>query len=255
MPTGQLDAHVIGERHPENLRWRELRYTVRPGLIRSATLITSDRAAPPARGVVLAHGGTDDGRHFFFGEAAVLAHQGAAVVLPAVRLRLGDSFDDFAADIRDAVLTLRRALDVLTDVSLAPADHLSYLGHSAGAMWGAYLCAIELRLSRVGVFATGSGTFTRSTREVFAPGARSLDPDLAAAADWFETGRFVDVEGSRELLVQHGRRDREVPLAEGRALYEMAADPKRWIAYDWGHDLDVCPAARHDRAEFVMGDC
>lgn len=63
--------------------------------------------------MVLAHGGSDDGRRFFVSEAADLACCGAAVILPAVRVRQDSGTDEFATDVRDAVLTERAALDVL----------------------------------------------------------------------------------------------------------------------------------------------
>lgn len=76
--------------------------------------------------------------------------------------------------------------------------------------------------------------------------------DVAAVADWFDLGRFVGVERRAQLLVQHGRADRTVPIATGRALFDAAASPKLWAEYDWDHGLDADPQARADRAEFVM---
>ncbi len=87
------------------------------------------------RGVVLAHGGSDDGRRFFLTEAAALAARGAAVILPVTRIRQNDGVDAFAAEVRNAVLTERAALDVLVEAG-APPGALSFLGHSGGGASG-----------------------------------------------------------------------------------------------------------------------
>ena len=69
---------------------------------------------------------------------------------------------------------------------------------------------------------------------------------------WFDLGNFVAVHRRAELLVQHGRADDAVPLEAGRALFDAAASPKRWIEYDWDHGLDADPHARSDLAQFVF---
>lgn len=198
-------------------------------------------------GGVLAHGGSDDGRRFFLSEAASLAGRGAAVVLPAIRLRQDGGVDDFATDVRDAVLTERAALDVLTDWVGAPPGELSFLGHSAGGALGAFLCAVEPRLSRIGIFAYGAGTLPRAARARAVQSGLPFTRERAAAADWFDTTRFVSTDRSARLLVQHGRVDRTVPIEEGRALFDAAAASKAWAEYDWDHGLDADRQARKDR--------
>lgn len=203
------------------------------------------------RGVVLAHGGSDDGRRFFLSEAAALAAQGAAVILPVTRRRIDGGVDASASDLRDAVLTERAALDVLIEVG-APPDALSFLGHSAGGSLGAVLSAVEPRLARIGVFGTGAGPWMRSTMARYLARHSAVTQEQMTVAGWFDPGHFVGVERRATLLVQHGRADRTVPIEAGKALFDAAAQPKLWAEYDWGHDLDADPQARKDRADFVM---
>ncbi len=54
------------------------------------------------------------------------------------------------------LLTERAALDVLVEPG-APADALSFLGHSAGGALGGILCAVEPRLARIAIFGYGAG--------------------------------------------------------------------------------------------------
>lgn len=116
---------------------------------------------------------------------------------------------------------------------------------------GAFLCAVEPRLSRIGILGYGAGTLARSARarEIWA--GRAFAGDVAAVVDWFDAARFVGVERSARLFVQHGRSGRTVPIIEGRALFDAAASPKLWGGYDWDHGLDADPQARKDRADFV----
>jgi fermentation-respiration switch protein FrsA (DUF1100 family) len=201
--------------------------------------------------VVLAHGGSDDGRQFFASEAAALAAQGAVVILPVTRIRLDDGVDAFATDVRNAVLTERAALDVLVEAG-APPGELSFLGHSAGGALGAILSAVEPRLARIAIFGNGAGSVARSALALELSRGSVFTQELAAVTDWFDLAHFVGVDRRAQLLVQHGGADRTVPVEAGRALYDAAAHPKLWAEYDWDHGLDADPQARKDRAEFVM---
>ncbi len=240
----------LNERRDHDLCWQDVTFTVRGGVEGVATVVSPSKGEV-VRGVVLAHGGSDDGRRFFVSEAADLACCGAAVILPAVRVRQDSGTDEFATDVRDAVLTERAALDVLIEWAGAPWEELSFLGHSGGGCLGAFLCAVEPRLSRIGIFGYGAGTLARSARAREVRAGRAFAGDVAAVVDWFDAARFVGVERSARLFVQHGRSDRTVPIIEGRALFDAAASPKLWGEYDWDHGLDADPQARKDRADFV----
>lgn len=241
---------LLRERTDDVLRWREVRFAVGAGVEGIATLVVPT-AVPVARGVVVAHGGTDDGRRFFLSEAAALAAQGAAVVLPATRMRGGDGIDTFASDVRTAVLTQRAALDLLVEAG-SPPDALSFLGHSAGGSLGAVLSAVEPRLTRIAIFGSGAGPWSRSAMAQHLLRGGDVTEELLAVVDWFDVGRFVGVDHRALLLVQHGRTDETVPVEAGRALFEAAAEPKRWAECECGHDLDADPGAKKVRAAFVL---
>ncbi len=60
-------------------------------------------------GVIIAHGGSADGRRFFLGEAAELARLGFCLLLPATSFPAHGDIRVTASAIRAAVLTQRRA--------------------------------------------------------------------------------------------------------------------------------------------------
>ena len=247
-----LSMSLLAERADEDLHWREVTFAANEGVHAVATVVLPTSKTVTG-GVVLAHGGSDDGRRFFLSEAAALAAQGVAVILPAIRVRQTDGVDAFAADVRNAVRIERAALDVLIEVG-APPGVLSFLGHSGGGALAGILSAVEPRLARIGIFAYGAGVLARSGMARGLSQGGEVTPNVAAATNWFDLGRFVGVERRAQLLVQHGRADQTVPIAAGRALFDAAALPKLWAEYDWDHGLDADPQARTDRARFVMSE-
>ena len=249
-PLAPLMVSLLEEREERTLRWCEVKFSAGPGVEGIATVV-SPTSSTVERGVVLAHGGSDDGRRFFVAEAAALADQGAAVVLPVMRIRHDAGLDALAEDVKNAVLIERAALDVLVDSVGAPPGSLSFLGHSAGGDLGAILSAVEPRLSRIAIFGYGSGFMTRSVRAFEASRGRLFTAEMAAITDWFDAAHFVGVDRSGQLLVQHGLRDQTVRIEEGRALFDAASAPKLWAEYDWDHGLDANSHAKKDRASFV----
>ena len=249
-PPVPLSKTLLADRVEGDLRWREVSFAAGPEVEAIATMVSPVSKAV-TRGVVLAHGGSDDGRRFFLAEAAALAAQGAVVILPVTRIRRNDGVDAFAADVRNAILTERAALDILVDAA-APQDALSFLGHSGGGALGGILCAVEPRLARIAIFGYGAGPLVRSITALGLSRGRPVTADVAGFADWCDLAHFVSVDRRAQLLVQHGRADHSVPVQAGRALFDAAVHPKAWAEYDWGHGLDADPRARKDRAEFVL---
>lgn len=160
------------------------------------------------------------------------------------------------------MLTEFRAVDVLVDrlggfttVVHGRSDvegPLVFMGHSAGGFLGGYLAGLDPRLSKVAIFGYGAQTFSRLARYEMHRAGHTLTPRELRILGWLEPGNYVRVPHRRELFVQHGISDTEVPIAEARALFSSAAGSKRWAEYPCGHGIDADPAARADRADFVF---
>jgi pimeloyl-ACP methyl ester carboxylesterase len=197
-------------------------------------------------GLVLAHGGEADGRHFFLEEAEELADLGATVVVPSCGIPfVGDLARDEAA-IEHAVWVQRRALDLLGERG---ATRLGFFGHSAGGLQGAILAATEPRLQAIAIAAIGTG-LAQHASEWFDELSPSRGAYLAAVDRW-EAAQLLARPGKRRLLVQAARLDDNVPLEAARDAYDSAAEPKEWREYDCDHGaVVVYPAARADRIEF-----
>ena len=223
-----------------------VRYDNGVGGLISALAVRPARASKMRRpaGVLLAHGGFEGGKHLFLDQALELGARGfVALVADTTFPRSGDAQVVESAR-RAAVLTHRRSLDVLNtvyDVSRA-----GFFGHSRGGFEGAILSAVEPRLDAIVLAAIGSPS--RERRDAARRDAR--------LAEYFEalfsvdTATYVAAPGKRRLFVQHGRDDTTVSVAEGWAMFQAAAEPKRWKEYECGHEVDGFPPARRDRISF-----
>jgi pimeloyl-ACP methyl ester carboxylesterase len=205
-----------------------------------ATLVRP--AGVPVGGVIVAHGGSADGRRFFLDEAAELAEGGLLVVLPATSLPDHGDITVTTAAINRAVGTYRHALDLLDEQ--LPDDRASgFFGHSAGAFLGTLLAATDPRPRRLVLAGYGCGALVRLAAQDV------VDAGYLAALERFDPRNHLAGHGER-VFVQHGREDTTVFMEEARRLYEAAGPGARWAEYDCGHAIDI-PAARRDRLAYL----
>ena len=231
-----------------DVRVSDLSYAHPAGGRVAAFVVSGGRASGP--GVILAHGGSTDGRRLLGREAASLARIGFTVLLAATSFPGHGDAGAAAEAVRAAVLTQRRGLDVLTGWAGADPGRLGYFGHSAGAYQGAILSAAEPRLAALVLASAGSGTPLRRTAERLLEAAVTDPGPYLRSARRFDPAQYVAVPGRRHLLFQYGRDDHIVTLAEARRLHDAAAPPREWIEYSCGHETDAYPQARRDRAAF-----
>ena len=143
-------------------------------------------------------------------------------------------------DLRTVTADVAAAVDYLQageHPSVDPA-RLAVVGHSLGGWAAALAAAADLRLRAVAVCgAPTSIAAVELSAEVI---RREFTRFVAAEPDEFLRQRDevatwlqpVDVAGSiapRPLLVVHGSDDEWVPASHGRALYERAGEPRRFV--------------------------
>jgi hypothetical protein len=204
-----------------------------------ATLVRP--AGAPVCGVVIAHGGSDDGRRFFLDEAASFAARGAAVVLPVMRFPGHGDWAATEASIHRTVRTYRWALDVL---EAEGAPRLGFYGHSGGAFLGILLAVADDRLEALVLAGFGSGTLTRVAA------MDGVSSEYLVRLDRYDPRHQLPRRHPTRVLMQHGRQDEQVPIAEGHAMYAAAGgEDVVWAEYDGRHTIDD-PAAYRDRLQF-----
>ena len=211
----------------------------------------------PRPGIVLMHGMPSNARAMA-GQGQGLAAHGAVVIAidapfarrsgQPVRLNLEDR-----AEQVQLMKDLQRAVDVLRTLPNVDDDRIAYLGISYGAAMGALFVGIERRI-KAGVLVVGDGGlvshFTGPEDANFLAGL-----SCATRVNWFramapvEPVRFIPHATPTPLLLQNGRLDNLVPMADAELLHAAAPQPKTIRWYDAGHGLNQ--QAMVDRHEWL----
>ena len=168
---------------------------------------------------------------------------------------LGDSDNDRDIHIQ-AVIDIRRAIDMLAERSDVDAGRIAYVGSGYGANWGAILSSVETRL-RALVLVAGFPSLAdlmESDDPDMANMRFSLGPERFAryreSISEVDPIRFTPSWAGAPILFQFGRFDRFVPRAQAERLVHSIPLPQRVIFYDAGHSVND-PRAMVDRSEFL----
>ena len=231
----------------------------------SATLVTpSQKGKYPAVIFVSDYGRRDE----FLPEALLLAR----ATPPAVSLlidgpqerpvgwrrsfnALSDSDNDRDIHVQ-AVIDIRRGIDMLAERSDVDAGRIAFAGHGYGANWGAILSSIETRL-RAYVLIAGFPSLAdlmESDDSDMANVRFSLGPErfarYCASISAVDPIRFTPFWAGAPILFQFGRFDQFVPRAQAERLVHSIPRPQKVIFYDAGHSVND-PRAMVDRSEFL----
>ena len=208
-------------------------------------------------GIVLMHGmpGTARG---MAGLGQLLAQHGAVVIaIDAPFARRGGSPVQFTAEDRaeqiQLIKDLQRAVDVLRARVNVDEERIAYLGISYGGAMGALFAGVERRI-KAAVLVVGDGGlvshFTGPEDAGFMAGL-----PCATRVGWFrdmapiEPIRFIAHASPTALLLQSGRLDTLVPVADAQALHAAAPQPRTILWYDAGHGLNQ--QATFDRLDWL----
>ncbi len=219
----------------------------------------------PFAAVLFGHWGGGD-RTEFIAEAERYSRAGAVCLLPSypwVRpsewRRVVNRFDKPEEDKQNyiqAVVDLRRGIDLLLQRKDVDEKRLGYIGHSYGAQWGAILTAVDRRI-QAAVLVAGvpdlDCLFMRDDPEttVF---RKSLPPgQLEAylkAQSVLSAVNYVGHASPVPLLFQFAAFDPNFGRDAMDRYYAAAKEPKRIIWYDAGHEM-ADPQAAKDRFAFL----
>jgi dienelactone hydrolase len=234
---------------------------------RVTAYLVSPAGPRPHAGLVFGHWGPGD-RTEFLPEATLYARAGAVSLLvdypwvrPAPWRKRLKFLDDPESDHRSfvqAVVDLRRGLDLLASRPGVDAGRLAYVGHSYGAQWGAILSAVDDRLEGA-VLVGGVPDAESIYRDGPDPGLAELRANTpkekldAFFAAHRRTAAVRYVPHARvPLLFQFARFESLFDEAAMRRYEAAATGPKSVRWYDTGHDLNDVRALV-DRAAWLKG--
>jgi dienelactone hydrolase len=207
-------------------------------------------------------------RSEFIPEAKLYAKAGAISLIPDYPWdrpepwhKSVDHFDkpelDRTAYIQ-AVVDLRRGIDLLLARSDVDPKRLAYVGHSYGAQWGSILSAVDKRLKGAVLMAGVAETadlLLRSDdpnltefRKSQPPG--QLEKYVQATSD-LDAVRFVGHAAPVALLLQFANFERYFDKTSEQHYVQAASEPKNVLRYDTGHELND-PQALRDRYDWLV---
>lgn len=230
----------------------------------TATLVVPKGPGPFAA-ILFGHWGYGT-RTEFLAEAKLAAREGAVCLLPdnpwvrpAPWRRNVDDLEHPERDLAvytQAVVDLRRGLDLLLSLPEVDRSRIAYVGHSYGAQWGAILSAVEDRLHAAVLMA--------GIPDLGSIWLESKDPTFVRLREQLPQGmieRYVEVNGALDavryvaqsripLYFQFARYERYFDRPAMERYFAAAREPKRISWYDTGHELND-PQALADRFSWL----
>jgi Dienelactone hydrolase and related enzymes len=232
----------------------------------SAYLVVPKGKGPFAP-ILFGHWGNGN-RAEFIPEAKLYAQAGAVSLLPDYPWDRGepyrrttDHFDKPELDrdtFAQAVIDLRRGIDVLLARKDVDPKRLAYVGHSYGAQWGAILSGVDRRI-RTTVLMAGVGEIGDlllknpdpgfvELRKALPPGVLERYVQVVSEVDGI---RFVPKAAPVSLLMQFGKFEQYFDRDSATRYAAAASEPKKVLWYDAAHDLND-PQCLRDRYAWLV---
>lgn len=230
--------------------------------------VTAYLVAPATKGrhagIIFAHPGGGD-RKSFLSEALTLARVGAVSLLiddpsarPAAwrrRMFVFTEPENDRATYIQAIIDLRRGVDLLAARPDVDAKRLGFVGFSFGADLGGILAGIERRIKAYALMGTGArltdlwrtGDTPYLARLRASITKEQLDKYIETTAP-FDSVHYIGHAAPSAVLFQFGRRDGNWPEKLALEFYQAGSEPKEIKWWDGGHELND-QAMRH-RAEW-----
>src|SRR5215469_12797656 len=238
----------------------DLTYTSPKGGPVNAYLVVPKGKGPFAT-ILFGHWGNGT-RAEFIPEAKLYAKAGAVSLMPDYPwYRSVDHYDKPEVD-RDteiqAVIDLRRGIDLLLARSDVDPARLAYIGHSYGAQWGSILTAVDKRM-KTSVLMAGvaeSGDVYLRTTDPGLTDFRKTQPagqleKYCEVLGQIDAVNFVGHAAPIPLLLQFANYEQYFDKTSMQRYISAASDPKKVLYYDTAHDLNDVQALE-DRYNWLV---
>lgn len=221
----------------------------------------------PFAAILFGHWGNGT-RGEFIPEAKIYAKAGAVSLLPDYpwdrpqpSYKSVDHYDKPELD-RDteiqAVIDLRRGIDLLLARSDVDPQRFAYIGHSYGAQWGAIVTAIDKRM-QTSVLMAGAPEIADVLLRTSDPGLTDFRKSQPAGQlekyceviGEIDAIRFVGHAAPIPLLLQLANFEQYFEKPSMQHYVSTASDPKKALYYDTAHDLNDFQALQ-DRYDWLV---
>lgn len=205
---------------------------------RTQGYLITPKADGPRPAVIFLHGAGGDRKELLPFAARWTAEGGVALTIDAARqgntANVQEELRSQRAAATQTVVRVRRAIDYLGTLDAVDAEHIGFVGYSAGARSGAIVAGVDRRID---AFVLMSGGATLLQEYVDAAPA-NIRADVRRDFGAVDPLRWVKSARPNTIFFQNGRQDKIVPRSALEQLRAAAPKPQRFRWYDAGHELN-----------------
>ena len=258
-----LNVKQIGVQHREHANVFDITYdSPKVGVVPAYLVVPKGRG--PFAAVIWGHWYWDNSsmrnRKQFLDEAVLLAQAGVVSLLPDGPVaRPGHVTskeplnEQQVVDLVQAVVDMRRGVDLLLARRDVDPKRVAYVGHSYNAVVGAILSGVDRRFKAfVLMAATMSDEITMKIPE-YQTYRQKIGPEkldaFVAKYSWTDQGKYVSHAAPAIVFLQYGSQEKILNAERAVQYAEVVSEPKRFKIYDAPHALNA--EARLDRIQFL----
>jgi len=261
--TASLDLKTIGTEKRGDVTIHDISYASPKGGLVPAYLVVP-RGKGPFAAVVWGHWYWQNSpmrnRKEFLDEAVALAPAGVISLLPdgpvarpgfvADRTPLNEKQ---TTDMVQAVVDMRRGIDLLFARPDVDKSRLGYVGHSYNAAIGAFLSGVDRRAKAYVLMAGGlSDEVDMKTRE-YQEYRQKVGPEkfdaFVAKYSWLDQGKYIAHAAPAFVFMQFATQEKFLTPEHAKQYLKIVSQPNMLKSYEAPHALNA--DARRDRIEFL----
>ena len=258
-----LGLKQIGVQHREHANVYDVTYASPKGGVVPAYLVVPKGKGPFAA-VIWGHWYWDNSsmrnRKQFLDEAVVLASAGVVSLLPDGPVaRPGHVTtkeplnEQQAVDLVQAVVDMRRGVDLLLARRDVDPKRIAFVGHSYNAEVGAFLSGIDRRFKAFVLMAGPLSDEVNMKSKEYQEYRQKIGPEkfdaFVAKYYWLDEGKYVAHAAPAFVFLQYASQEKFLNPDRAHEYEKVVSEPKLLKIYDAAHALNA--EARRDRIQFL----
>jgi dienelactone hydrolase len=199
-------------------------------------------------------------RKEFLDEAVALAPAGVISLLPDGPVARPGFVADTTplnekqtTDMVQAVVDMRRGIDLLFARQDVDKKRLGYVGHSYNAVIGAFLSGVDRRAKAYVLMAGGLSDEVDMKTPQYQEYRQKIGPEkfdaFVAKYSWLDQGKYIAHAAPAFVLMQFATQEKFLTPEHARQYLKIVSQPNELKAYEAPHALNA--EARRDRIEFL----
>ena len=162
--------------------------------------------------------------------------------------------DQQAINLVQAVVDMRRGLDLLLARRDVDRNRIAYVGHSYNAEVGAFLAGLDRKFKAFVLMAGPMSDEVNFKSKEYQNFRQKIGPEKFDAFVqkyyWTDEGKYVSHAAPALVFLQYGSRETFLNADRAREYLTIVSEPKRLEIYDADHNLNA--EARRDRVHFLV---